>query len=189
MAKEIHVLGIAGSLRKNSYNKALLREAQQMLPEGMTLEIYDLANIPLFNEDLLYDPPEPVRDFKARLAAADAVLVATPEYNFSIPGVLKNALDWASRPPETSPLNDKPVAMMGASTGFYGTVRAQMHLRQVFAFTNMHVVNRPQIQIQRAQEKFDAKGHLTDEPTRQHVRALLEALAAWTRRLNSEEFG
>jgi len=103
----------------------------------MKLEIYDLAKVPLFNENLLHDQPEPVRDFEVYLAAG-AVLIATPEYNFSIPGVLKNALDWAWRPPETSPLNDKSVPVMGASTSFYGTVLAQMHLRQVFAYTSMH---------------------------------------------------
>jgi len=150
----------------------------------MTLEIFDLAPIPFYNEDLNVDGgPEPVKAFKARIAAADALLIATPEYLYSIPGVLKNAIDWASRPVKDSPLNEKPIAIMGAG-GIMGTSRAQMHLRQVAVYTNMHPLNKPEVQIQRAWEKFDQNGNLTDETVRQSVRSLLVALAAWTRRLN-----
>lgn len=190
MTNDVHVLGIAGSLRKGSYNRALLAAARELLPPGMSLETFDLAPIPLFNEDLLLNgPPEAVTHFKERIAAADALLIATPEYNFSIPGVLKNAIDWASRPPQTSPLDGKPVAMMGASTGLYGTARAQMHLRQVFAFTNMLPVQRPQVQITQAQGKFDEQGRLADEKSREMVRRLLEALQAWALRLKYGEQG
>ncbi len=184
MVSSVHVLGISGSLRKFSYNAGLLRAASELLPEGMTLEVFDLAPIPLFNQDLTDSGniPEPVQQFKARIAAADALLIATPEYNYSMPGVLKNAIDWASRPLQGSPLDGKPLAMMGAGGGM-GTSRAQHHLRQIAVFTNMLPLNKPEVTVQRAFEKFDAQGHLTDEPTRQQVRALLEALVAWTRRL------
>jgi len=184
MTNSIHVLGFSGSLRKASNNAGLLRAAAQMLPEGMTLEVFDLAPIPLFNEDLISagEIPEPVRQFKARIAAADAVLIATPEYNYSMSGVLKNAIDWASRPSKESPLNDKPLAIMGAG-GIMGTSRAQFHLRQVAVYTNMHPLNKPEVAIQRAWEKFDGEGNLTDAQSLEQVRALLVALAAWTRRL------
>jgi len=184
MAAPVRVLGFSGSLRKGSYNSALLRAASEVLPEGMSLQIFDLSPIPLYNADVeAAGVPEIVGNFKARIAAADALLIATPEYNYSIPGVLKNAIDWASRPPNASPLNGKPLAIMGASNGPGGTIRAQMHLRHVCVFTNMLPLNKPEVRIIRAAEKFDAEGLLTDEATRKELRALLEALAAWTRRL------
>jgi len=184
MADTISILGISGSLRKGSYNSGLLRAAGALLPDGVTLETYDLSSIPLYNADLDGESvPEPVRSLKARIAAADALLIATPEYNYSIPGILKNAIDWASRPPINSPLNGKPLAMMGAG-GVMGTVRAQMALRQIAVFTNMHPLNKPEVLISRAWEKFDANGTLTDENSRQAVRALLESLAHWTRLLS-----
>ncbi len=185
MKYPIRVLGIAGSLRKASYNAGLLRLALDTLPEGMTLEVFDLSNIPLFNQDLVAEPPEPVAVFKSRIAAADALLIATPEYNHSIPGVLKNALDWASRPLKETPLDDKPVALMGAG-GINGTAYAQSHLREVAIFTNMHVLARPVVQIQRAWEKFDQNGNPTDESIRPLIQSLLEALDAWTRRLQGK---
>ena len=184
MLEKIHVLGFSGSLRKASFNAGLLRRAIEQLPDDMTLEVFDLAPIPFYNEELNVDGgPEPVKAFKSKIAAADALLFATPEYNYSMPGVLKNAIDWASRPLKESPLNEKPLAIMGAG-GIMGTSRAQAHLRQVAVFTNMHPLNRPEVQVQRAWEKFDQNGNLTDESVRQSVRALLVALAAWTRRLN-----
>ena len=186
--KNLHVLGFSGSLRQGSFNAALLRGAVELSPEGLTLEIFDLASIPLFNVDLETSGiPEAVKIFKHRIAAADALLIATPEYNYSIPGVLKNAIDWASRTPKDSPLNGKPLAIMGASAGGSGTMRAQMHLRQVCVFTNMFPLNRPEIYVMRAAEKFDAQGRLTDEPTRQRVRELLVALRDWTHRLRVEQ--
>jgi len=180
----IHVLGFSGSLRRGSYNSAALRAALELLPDGMTLDLFDLAPIPLYNEDArAAGLPQPVQEFRNRLSAADALLIATPEYNYSIPGVLKNALDWASRPPDV-PLNGKPVAIMGATTGNYGTVRAQLHLRQVCVYANMLPINKPEVLITRAQDKFQ-NGCLVDDPTRGVIRELLEALAAWTRRLRS----
>jgi chromate reductase len=182
MTHSIHVLGFSGSLRKGSYNTALLSTAVELLPEGMTLETFDLSNIPLYNDDVrAAGYPDSVLTFRSRIASADALLIAAPEYNYSIPGVLKNALDWASRPPDP-PLNGKPVAIMGASTGNFGTVRSQLHLRQVCVFTNMHPVNKPEVLVSRAQDKFDAEGRLTDETTRGFIRDLLIALADWTRK-------
>lgn len=183
MPTNVHVVGFSGSLRKGSYNTGLLQAALQLLPEGMSLEVVDLSAIPLYNEDVLTAGiPPAVADFKSRIAAADALLIATPEYDYSIPGVLKNAIDWASRPVQGSPLNDKPLAIMGAG-GMMGTSRAQYHLRQVAVFTNMHPLNRPEVAVTAARTKFDADGNLTDEPTRQAVGKLLVALGDWTRRL------
>ncbi len=184
MSDPIHVLGIPGSLRRKSYNRAALNACAEILPPGMTLEIYDIADIPPFNEDVeAQGYPETVQRFKARIAAADSLLIATPEYNYSMPGVLKNALDWASRPSASTPLADKPLAVFGASTGPWGTARAQLHLRQSCVFFNAHPLNKPVLQINFADRKFDADGKLMDETTRQHLQALLHALAAWTRRL------
>ena len=183
MASPVHILGFSGSLRRGSFNTALLRAAFQLLPPDATLETFDLAPIPLYNADVeAAGFPEPVVRFKQRITAADALLIATPEYNYSISGVLKNAIDWASRPPKDSPLSGKPVAFMGAG-GLLGTARAQYHLRQVCVFTNMLPVNRPEVFVMRASEKFDAEGNLTDEMYRELIRALLVSLADWTRRL------
>src|ERR1043166_2768765 len=141
------ILGIAGSLRKQSYNRALLRAASQLLPEGMTLETFDLDGIPPFNQDQDTKPPERVKQLKSRIRAADAILLVTPEYNYSVPGVLKNAIDWASRPFGDSAWDDKPVAVMGASVGTLGTARTQYHLRQMFVFLNMHAMNGPEVMV------------------------------------------
>ena len=150
----------------------------------MTLELFDIAPIPLYNGDVESRGfPGPVVQFKERIAAADALLIAAPEYNYSIPGVLKNAIDWASRPPDSSPLNGKPLALMGASMGAMGTARGQYHLRQVCVFTNMLPLNRPEVFVARAHEKFDAQGRLSDDSTRSHIRKLLEALRDWTVKL------
>lgn len=192
MTTPLTFLGIAGSLRAGSLNRATLRAAQEVAPDGVELSIYDgLGALPLYNgdqdtPDLL---PDPVREFKARIAAADALVIVTPEYNYSIPGVLKNALDWASRPTgqQFPPLRGKPVALMSASPGSFGGVRAQMHLRQICLGTDMLPLNRPEILIFRAHERFDASGTLTDEPTRALIRTQLEALAEWTRTLQRKE--
>ena len=183
-ATTLHVLGISGSLRKASYNGAALRAAQELAPAGMTIEIFDLSEIPIYNEDVRTQGyPPPVQRFRERIAAADALLFATPEYNYSMSGVLKNAIDWGSRPPD-QPFNDKPVAIMGASPGVTGTARAQYHLRQTCVFLNMHVVNKPEVMIGTAPTRFDAELRLTDETTRGFVRDLVVSLAAWTRRLS-----
>lgn len=186
MIPPLHVLGFSGSLRAASYNSAALRAAADLLPDGMSLDICSLIDLPLYNADVeATGTPEAVQTFRQRLAAADALLIACPEYNFSITGALKNALDWASRGKD-SPLNGKPVAMLGAGGGF-GTVRAQLHLRDVLLHNDMHPLNRPQVHISRAWEHFDEAGNLTNEKTREQIRALLVALAAWTRRLQEHE--
>ncbi len=184
MREEFRILGISGSLRRNSYNTAALRAAQELLPEGATLEIFDLASIPLYDEDLPSLPP-PVQLLRKSIAAAAALLIATPEYNHSVPGVLKNALDWASHPPD-QPCDGKPVAVFGVSTGRFGTLRAQLHLREVCAALNMLVLNKPEVFITHAAKKFDAHGRLTDGEARQRIRALVEALIVWTHRLKRE---
>jgi chromate reductase len=185
MADNIKILGIAGSLRAASYNRAALRAAQQLAPEGIEIEIYDLDGFPGFNQDLESNPPAKVAEFKAKIRAADAILFVTPEYNYSVPGVLKNAIDWASRPYGDSAWNGKPAAIMGASMGAIATARAQYHLRQMMVFLNMHAINQPEVMIGSAQNKFDEQGNLTDAATGEFIRKLLESLAAWTRQIGS----
>ena len=182
----IDILGIPGSLRQASYNKAALKAAQELLPVGAKLEIFGLEGIPPFSEDDERTLPSRVVALKARVRAADAILIATPEYNYSVPGVLKNAIDWASRPYGDNVWDGKPVALMGASPGPHGTARAQYHLRQSFVFLNMYPVNRPEVMISNAAQRFDTQGHLADEALRARIRQLLEALVAWTRRLRTE---
>jgi chromate reductase len=179
----VTILGIAGSLRRASYNRGLLRAAQHLVPEHATLEIFDLTGIPLFNQDDEGMPPTAVVEFKTRIRAADAILIATPEYNYSIPGVLKNAIDWASRPPGDNAWNGKPVAVMGASLGRLGTARAQYHWRHVFVTLNMPALNQPEAMIGNANELFDATGNLTDKETQTRLQRLLGQLALWTRQL------
>ncbi len=183
MNQPVRVLGFAGSLRKNSYNRALLRAAMELLPADAKLEIFDLEGIPPFNQDFERQPPNTVKEFKAKIKAADAILIATPEYNYSIPGVLKNAIDWASRPYGDNVFESKPVAIMSASIGMLGGARAQYHLRQSFVFLNMHTFNRPEVMVTFSKEKFDENGRLKDEMTRKLIRELLESLVAWTRQL------
>jgi chromate reductase len=179
-------LGIAGSLRRASFNRGLIRAAMDIAPSGTRVAAYDLADLPMFNADVeaAGDPPAVAR-FKQHIDSADALLIATPEYNHCVPGVLKNAIDWASRPARQSVLTDKPVAVMGASTGRGGTARAQAHLRDGLAYTNGLVLPLPEVLVDLAGRKFDDEGNLTDEETRQQVRDLLVALAAWTRRLRA----
>jgi len=183
MNEPIRILGFAGSLRKNSYNKALLRAAMELIPKDAELEIFDLEGIPPFNQDLETQMPKIVKEFKAKIKAANALLIATPEYNFSISGVLKNAIDWASRPYGDNAFEGKPVAIMSASIGLLGGARAQYHLRQIFVFLNMYPINRPEVIVTFAPEKIDENGRLKDENSRKFVKELLENLVAWTRRL------
>jgi chromate reductase len=183
MNRPIRILGIAGSLRRNSYNRAALRAAQQLVPEGAVLDIFELDGIPVFNEDDERQPPARVVELKKRIREADAVLFVTPEYNYSIPGVLKNAIDWASRPYGDNAWNGKPSAIMGVSVGKLGTARAQYHLRQVFVFLNVLAVNQPEVMIGNAAEHFDAQGRLTNETTKDLIRQLLANLVSWTRAL------
>jgi chromate reductase len=181
MSNPLTILGIAGSLRRKSYNRAVLRAAQQLAPEGVKIEIFDLEGIPVFNQDEEQNPPDKVRQLKAQIRAADAILFVTPEYNYSIPGVLKNAIDWASRPYGDNAWQGKPVAVMGASVGPQGTSRAQYHLRQVFVFLDMLPLNKPEVMIGNAGQRFDEAGNLVDQDTRKHIRGLLDALVGWTR--------
>ena len=187
MAAPIHLLGFAGSLRKGSYNRAALRAAADLLPPDTTLEITDLDGIPVFNEDTEHEPPAAVTALKAKIQAADAVLIATPEYNYSVPGVLKNALDWTSRPHGDTTWDGKPAAIMSASVSRLGGVRAQYHLRQVFVYLNVRPINRPEVMIGEAQKCFDAEGRLTDDKTRELVREQLVKLVEWTRQLRSAQ--
>ena len=185
---KVQVLGIAGSLRQGSYNRALLRAAQELAPEEMDIQIFDnetLIQIPSYNEDVRQQgEPETVEILKREIEWADALLFAVPEYNHSMSGVLKNAIDWASRPSSESPLDGKPIAIMGATVGRSGTARAQMHFRQICVFTNMLPLNKPALQVTNAADKFDADGQLIDENTRSYVRRLMEALLDWSRVLH-----
>jgi chromate reductase, NAD(P)H dehydrogenase (quinone) len=178
-----HILGISGSLRQGSFNSALLRFASQSLPAGTQMEIGRIDDLPLYNDDTrLSGYPPPTQRLREQIARADGVLLVTPEYNYSIPGVLKNAIDWASRPPD-QPFNEKAVAVMGASSGMLGSARAQYHLRQCFVFLNAFVMNRPEVMVAKAGERFDQHGALTDENTRQHVMKLLHAFVEFIERV------
>ena len=183
MSQPITILGIAGSLRRQSYNRSALRAAQQLVPEGATLEVFELDGIPGFNQDEEQNPPAKVTELKKRVREADAILFVTPEYNYSVPGVLKNAIDWASRPYGDSAWNGKPAAIMGASIGAIGTARAQYHLRQMMVFLNMFPINQPEVMIANAHERFDSEGNLTDDATKEFIRQLLHNLVEWTRRI------
>jgi chromate reductase len=175
MTAPIHILGIPGSLRRGSYNHAALRAAQAVAPAvGAEIAIFTLEDIPAFNEDLLGALPPRVTALRAALAQADAVLFATPEYNY-----------WVSRPAAENAWRGKPVAVMGASSGLLGTARAQYHLRQMFVFLDMPALNQPEVMIARARDRFDAQGVVTDADTRKRIQDLVAALVAWTRRLTA----
>ena len=178
----MHILGISGSLRKDSYNTAALRACGEHLPPGVTMSVFDLSAIPLYNEDVRAQGfPPAVQELRDQIKAADALVIATPEYNYSIPGVLKNAIDWASRPPE-QPFDGKPIALMGATPGGLGTSRAQYHLRQVFVYLNGLLLNRPEVFISGAPSKFDASGKLIDAATAENLGKMLVALTDAARR-------
>jgi chromate reductase len=182
---KLKVLGIPGSLRKGSYNLSALRAALSLAPPELEVEIFDLHGIPPFCEDDENNPPARVAEFKSKIREADAILFSTPEYNYSIPGVLKNAIDWASRPYGDSAWTGKPVALMGASSGMLGSARAQYHLRQVFVFLNVHALNQPEVLIANAAQKFDAAGNLTDDKTKEMITRLLNALVPWAQRFKN----
>lgn len=172
----MHILGISGSLRQGSLNTAALRACTQLVPDGVTLSLADLSAVPLYNEDLRTQGlPQPVQQLREQIRAADALIIATPEYNYSFPGVLKNAIDWASRPPD-QPFDAKPIALIGATPGGLGTSRAQYQLRQVFVYLNGLLLNKPEVMISAAPSKFDASGQLIDDTTVENLRKLLSAL-------------
>lgn len=177
----INIIGMAGSLRQASFNRAALRAAQELLPAEASLDIVDLAPIPFFNEDLENQGlPEAVVDLASRAKKADALLLASPEYNYSVAPVLKNAIDWLSRSSTGEPISGKPVALMSASSGMLGGARAQYHLRQTCVVVNLFPLNKPEVFIMQAQNKFDSDLRLTDEYTRGAVKKLLQALVDWT---------
>ena len=179
MNDKIRILGFAGSLRKNSFNRALLRNVLSIMPDNSSLEIFELDDIPPFNQDIEKDMPEKVREFKSKIRGADAILISTPEYNYSVPGVLKNAIDSASRPYGDNPFDGKPVAIMSASIGMLGGARAQYHLRQIFVFLNMYPVNRPEVMVNFAADKFDNDGNLMDKTAQKLIGDLIQNLVNW----------
>jgi chromate reductase, NAD(P)H dehydrogenase (quinone) len=183
MGEIIRILGFAGRLRKQSYNRSALRAAVTLVPEEAQLDRFELDNIPPYNQDHEREPPHAVRAFKAAVKAADAILIVSPEYNYSVPGVLKNAIDWASRPYGDNAWDGKTVGVMGASVGMLGTARAQYHLRQMFVFLNMFPLNQPEVMIAYAEDRFDDKGNLKDQETTQKIRQLLKSLTEWTKLL------
>jgi chromate reductase len=182
---QMRIVGFAGSLRRASYNRGLIRAASESAPGGIVVDVFDLAEIPFYNQDVedAGEPPSVVA-FKRAIAEADALLVATPEYNHGVPGVLKNAIDWASRPRVTSPLRDKAVAVVGASPGQGSTARAQAQLRDAFVFTGACVMPQPELLVAAAASHFDDDGNLTDPALRSSLVELVEALRVWTRRID-----
>ena len=183
MAPKLTIVGISGSLRKGSYNSGLLRIAERSLPENVSLKILPLDDLPIYNADIEKPLPAAVKAFKDAVKAADGLLIATPEYNYSTSGVLKNAIDWLSRPYGDNSVDGKPVALMGASMAVTGTARAQYHLRQMFVYLNGHLLNRPEVMVPSAHEKFDGDGNTDDAKTKEKVTELVMALLAWIERL------
>jgi chromate reductase len=183
--RTLRILGISGSARKKSFNTALLEAAKELVPPGVALETFDVSGLPLFNQDVEAEPPGAVSEFKEQIRKADAVLFSTPEHNYSVPALLKNAIEWGNRPETDNSWDGKPAAIMSASTGPRGGVRAQLHLRQIMVDLNMYPINQPQLLVARAQEKFDSASKLTDEKVRENLRNLLLTLVGWTMRLQS----
>ena len=177
------VVGIAGSLRRGSLNRALLRAAVELAPEALEIDAWELSEVPLYNADVeAAAVPDAVQELRTAVRNADAILIATPEYNHGVPGVLKNAIDWLSRPPNGSPLNGKPCGIVGASPGMTGTARAQSQLRQALVFTNTYAMPKPEVLVAHANIKFDGEGRLTDEGTRTHLTVFLVEFAKWIAR-------
>lgn len=176
------IIGIGGTLRKGSFSKALLLEAQKSAPEDVVIEIADIGDFPLYNPDI--QMPASVKKFKDSIKDADAVLFSTAEYNYSIPGSLKNAIDWASRPYGDNSWDGKPTAIMSESIGMLGGIKAQLHLRQIMLFTNMYPLNKPEVIVSNVTEKFDDQVNLTDEHTKEKIKELVEALVEWAKKLN-----
>ena len=185
MNDRVHILGMAGSLREHSFNRALLREAVRLAPDEAEIETFGLDDIPGFNQDEENDPPQKIKDLKQKVKEADAILFVTPEYNYSVSGVLKNAIDWVSRPYGDNSFNGKPAAIMGASISLIGTARAQYHLRQMCVFLEMHPVNMPEVMVAGAMDKFDDQGHLQDDTAKDLMQKLLQNLVEWTRQLKA----
>jgi chromate reductase len=182
----LSILGICGSLRRGSYNMAALRAAIALKPASMSVTVADISQIPLYNEDVRQQGfPATVETLRRQIAEADALLFACPEYNYSMTGVLKNAIDWASRPPD-QPFAGKPCAIIGAAAGMAGSARAQYDLRRSCVFLDMHPLNKPEVLIGQAQTKFDADGNLTDEAAKGFIRDLMANLAGWARQFGKK---
>ncbi|MGE5395761.1 MAG: NADPH-dependent FMN reductase [Candidatus Saccharibacteria bacterium] len=185
MKEKYHFVALSGSLRKGSYNTSLLRTVQKLAPENIKIEQLFIDEVPLYNFDLFEHVfPPVVEKLNDAIKAADAVIIVTPEYNYSVPGVLKNAIDLISRSPK-KPFDMKPVGIMGASTGMHGTSRAQYHLRQIMVFLNAYVMNRPELMVAQAPTKFDEQGNLIDEKTRIYIEAFIRSLAEFSDRFNN----
>jgi chromate reductase len=183
---KFRIVGIAGSLRRASFNRSLLNAAVELSPAQLAIAIHEIGTLPFYNQDVEDEHvPDTVATLRQAVRDADGILIATPEFNYGVPGVLKNAIDWLSRPPRQSALNRRPVAIMGASAGMTGTARAQMQLRQAFVFTNSYVMCQPEVLVSHARDKFDGAGHLTDEPTRQFLARFLNEFASWISRVSA----
>ncbi len=178
---KVRILGIGGSLRRGSFSKGLLLEAKKLAPENIDFEIWEDYNFPPYNPDI--EIPQNVKEFKDKIKNADALLFSIPEYNYSVPGFIKNAIDWASRPYGDNSFEDKAAAIMSESTGTTAGSKAQYHLRQIFVFLNIHVLNKPEFMVPNASGKFDKEGNLTDEETKAKILPFLNALAEWAKRL------
>ena len=186
MNGKMKILGIAGSLREKSFNLSLLRATKDLVKDEAEIEIFELHDIPGFNQDTEDNPPQKVTDLKQKIREADAILLVTPEYNYSISGVLKNAIDWASRPYGDNAFDGKPAAIMGASISMLGTARAQYHLRQMCVFLNIYVVNQPEVMVANASEMFDDNGNLTDDTSKDLIRQLISNLVEFSKKINQE---
>lgn len=180
---EVKILGISGSSRKRSFNTALLEATKEFLPDGVSLEIFDVSVFPIYNQDWDADPPEKVVEFKQKVRAADAILIATPEHNYSVSALLKNAIEWGNRPDDDNSWDGKPAAIMSASSALRGGARAQLHLRQIMVDLNMYPINQPQVYVARASQAFDSELRLTDEQVRKNLQGLVRALVDWAIRL------
>lgn len=186
MQGKIKILGFAGSLRKESYSKAILREAKSLAPKDVEVEIFDLEGIPLFNQDLENPLPKIVSEFKKKIEEADGIFMVAPEQNFSISAALKNAIEWGSRPEGKNSFNDKPAALITVSTGMRGGARAEGHLRQICVDINLHTMSKPRVYVDNADKKIDEEGKLTDETMRERIGAFMAAFTDWIKRLSKK---
>jgi chromate reductase len=177
----MQILAISGSYRKGSFNLALLGEAKRTLPENSSLEIFDVSKFPLYSKDLEGNPPAEVDTLKEKIRAADAILIATPEFNYSVSAVLKNAIEWGNRPDNS--WEGKPAAIVSATTGVRGGVRSQLHLRQIMVDLNMHPINDPELFLGNAREAFDSEMRLTNENARKQLGKFLENLVSWAAKI------
>lgn len=185
MDKKLKIIGICGSLRKDSLNRKALNFSKKFFPKDVEFTIIEIGDLPLFNQDLESSPPTSVNEYREKIKSADGILFAAAEYNYSISAVLKNAIEWGSRPYGTAVLKGKPVAIMGVSTGMMGTGRGQYHLRQICVQVDMYPLNRPEVMIPFGREKFEQDGSLHDERTEEKIKKLVDALIIWTKKFSN----